>query len=175
MKFLKTLALFCIFSLVAISIRLLVFGRPGQQIAPGSIPDQVAASPGEDLPAPQVTPPLAVQESSPGKEDPHQHPPRWEFEGVQVVGYVMRGRSINLWLSDGRFLTERDKELTEVRKNYAVIDGRRVWLQRIPPPASQGEVSGLKMLQDGQSGRADSQGTGPQRVASDAPQVVSPL
>jgi len=172
MKILKTFVLFCLFSLVAIGVRLLVFGRPGVQNVPGSIGEVVPEPPGVD---PVPASPVVATDLHPVVVQENQEPTRSEFEGVQVVGYVTRGRRINLWLSDGRFLTERDEELTEVRKNYAVIDGRRVWFQRISPPATKGEDLGLKLLQDGQSGRADSPGNGPQGVAPGAASVVSPL
>lgn len=80
------------------------------------------------------------------REPSFPEPPA-EVQRVWMVGYAVRGGMINVWLSDGRFLTEHDRELGPLYRNSVEIEGQRVWMK--PPkrersvkatPASEGEV-----------------------------------
>jgi len=59
-------------------------------------------------------------------------------EPVRVRGYVMRNGKINVVLSDGRVLTERDVELGAVDRNGAWVSGQKLWF--VPPPRIQQHV-----------------------------------
>lgn len=53
---------------------------------------------------------------------------------VEVVGYVMRGRHINVLLSDGRTLTEDDGVLREVQRHKVVLrDGSEIFFRKAGP------------------------------------------
>lgn len=51
-------------------------------------------------------------------------------EPLTVRGYIVRGKRLNVVLSDGRTLTERDRELTEVTRAWVMVDGQRVFLRQ---------------------------------------------
>lgn len=134
MKFVRFILLAVVCSFIAAGVRVLVFGRPQAsaqvqvaQVVPG-VPNSAQDSAFED----KLTQLAPSSRKSDQENQAHQED---QAEPLQVIGYVKRGHRINLWLSDGRFLTERDKELTEVRKNYALIDGQRVWFK---PPVGTG-------------------------------------
>jgi len=140
MRFIRFVFLAVVCSFIAAGVRLVVFGRPQAsvlvdnvaQVDPG-VDKSAQVDPGVDKSA-QVSPGRSVSlQDTPGQDQEDQAHQENAAPVVQVVGYVKRGRQINLWLSDGRFLTERDPELTEVRKNYAVISGQRVWFVRPSP------------------------------------------
>lgn len=166
MKFGKTLLFFLLFASAAIGIRWAVFGR-GEPSKPLKT-EGMAVSVDSGVESPNVRPTVEPVVKVVDKAKP--------TPVLRVVGYVMRGERVNLWLSDGRFLTERDAELQEIRKNYAVIDGQRVWFQApYRASVSEGDAQRAPLLWAGGSGGADSLGTGPKRAAEDAPKVVSSL
>lgn len=73
---------------------------------------------------PQKTPPLKTNDlpaPSPGQS---QAPDRSQ---VNVRGYVVKGGKVNVLLSDGRTITERDG-LTRVSRNSVEIEGQTLWL-----------------------------------------------
>jgi hypothetical protein len=63
---------------------------------------------------------------------------------VWMVGYAVRGRTINVWLSDGRHLTERDPELGQLHRNSVEIERHRVWMM---PPVRPGVFNAAETLQ----------------------------
>lgn len=71
---------------------------------------------------------------------------------VWVTGYSVRGPKINVTLSDGRTLTEKD-DLARVERNFVELkDGSRMYLKSVPPASP---AAGLKAgLQPGGSERA---------------------
>lgn len=72
---------------------------------------------------PAVGPPPIAEDQRPAKP-------------LTVRGYVTRGDKVNVVLSDGRTLTEGDRELQEVQRNGATVGGRKIWMSEI----SEGRV-----------------------------------
>lgn len=69
---------------------------------------------------------------------------------IWVTGYVARGRKINVTLSDGRTLTERDDNLARVERNFIELKtGERLWLKS-PIPLSEG--AGVRVTPDRKDG-----------------------
>jgi len=59
---------------------------------------------------------------------------------VTVRGYVVRGSKLNVVLSDGRTLTENDRELQSLDRSGAMVAGRKFWMARpADPPAAKPE------------------------------------
>jgi len=61
------------------------------------------------------------------------------LEQLSVRGYVVRGGRVNVVLSDGRTLTERDAEVSAIDRHSATVDGRKLYLVRPEsrPPAPE--------------------------------------
>lgn len=62
--------------------------------------------------------------------------------GVTVRGYVVRGGRVNVMLSDGRVLTEKDRELEAIERNHVVVSGQRIWMARPASSSRAIEASG---------------------------------
>lgn len=101
---------------------------------------------------PQLQPVTAVAPPAPPKE-PAAPPPPITAQvpdttpplPLTVKGYAWRGRVVRVVLSDGRTLTERDKELSgpHVRIDSAGVtlgDGTRLWMTRPTPQKGMMEV-----------------------------------
>lgn len=70
-------------------------------------------------------------------------PDRNRVSELWVVGYVVRGTRVNVLLSDGRTLTENDRELELLERNGAHVDGKKLFL--VPTSGrSGGHRGGLK-------------------------------
>jgi len=67
-------------------------------------------------------------------------------QSVWVAGYVAQGARINVTLTDGRTITEKDGTLAKVERNFVeMVDGSRYWLK---PAVSVG--AGVKLTPDRQ-------------------------
>lgn len=69
-------------------------------------------------------------ETVPSRAEPAQRPLR-RVPDVWVRGYVARGDRINVVLSDGRTLTERDGGLQTVHRASAIVDGELLYMAPI--------------------------------------------
>ena len=76
---------------------------------------------------------------------PQQSP---EIE-VYPVGYVLRGRTINVFMSDGTTRTERDAELSNVERNSVTLNGKKLFFRprpKISPSLRTEDNQGPKSL-----------------------------
>lgn len=55
-------------------------------------------------------------------------------EKLEVRGYAVRGSAVNVFLSDGSTLTEKDKDLERIERNSVTIRGQRYALKAPPRP-----------------------------------------
>jgi hypothetical protein len=148
---------------------------PGESLIKGP---EVPVAQGEPRPASEVKKPKDTQilpEIGLNKPEPVVIPPDIVLRQpsfslppvdkghVWMVGYAVCGRKINVWLSDGRFLTERDPELGPLYRNSVEIEHHRVWMM---PPVRPGVFNAAETLQaSGAKGAPVSQDAGVPGVA----------
>jgi len=91
----------------------------------------VAALPGAALLVPQthkasILPNIEDHQRASNEQDAKQ------TKEIRVIGYVVRGRSLNVSLSDGRVLTEGDGSIARIDRNAVVLkDGTRYYMKPI--------------------------------------------
>jgi hypothetical protein len=52
-----------------------------------------------------------------------------EETSLYPTGYVVKGMTINVIMSDGTVRTERDKEMGTVERNSVILDGKKVFIK----------------------------------------------
>lgn len=84
-----------------------------------------------EVPLPYAPPPVlaAVGSSSPMQLHGAAKPLPDDDSVLWVRGYAVRGDKVNVFLSDGRVLTEDDSELERVRRNGVVISGQKIHMR----------------------------------------------
>lgn len=88
---------------------------------------------------------VVSQSTSPGQTKISRQPGESEIPAdltperpLWVSGYVLRGEKINVQLSDGRILTERDPEIASMERNALHLkSGQRIFLRSVAPARSQ--------------------------------------
>jgi len=141
-------------------------------IKPVHVATQVGAQPAAPFDSRAFVPPAVVQP-----------PPSPRFEpAVWATGYVLRGGTVNVLLSDGTVVTERES-VTRVSRNSVTVGGRVYSLRASPRPegAPANRALGvqvdraLRVAADGEAAlphRGGSSGDSARNVASESPPPV---
>jgi hypothetical protein len=65
------------------------------------------------------------------------------------TGYVLKGRMINVIMSDGTIRTERDEEMSKIERNSVMLDGKKLFFKPFVPPVLSSAVTASQVPANG--------------------------